>query len=187
MPGFKFQKGTTYRFLLDPTKGYSKENPQMQFTDDNIYGGKGNKVNMGDENTLLDFINWAKENCPAENYMLIMNDHGGGYMPHDDQPKTASAGTRGIVYDDGFDDDHLMLPGISNALKQAGIKFKAIYFEVCMMNNLDYLYEMSDYTDYVMASTYVAPGDGADYKALYRELATNSDFETSRLLCLDGS
>ena len=119
LPGFELEKGTTYRFLLDPAKGYSKEKPQMQLTDDNIYGGRGNKVNMGDENTLLDFINWAKENYPAENYMLIMNDHGGGYMPHDDQPKAASADTRGIIYDDGY---------------------------------------------------------GGDYKALYKELATNTDF-----------
>lgn len=175
LPGFELEKGTTYRFLLDPAKGYSKEKPQMQLTDDNIYGGRGNKVNMGDENTLLDFINWAEENYPAENYMLIMNDHGGGYMPHDDQPKAASADTRGIIYDDGFNGEHLMLPGIVNALKQAGIKFQDIYFEVCLMNNLEYLYEVSSYTDYVMASTYTAPGYGGDYKALYKELATNSD------------
>lgn len=92
LPGFELEKGTTYRFLLDPAKGYSKEKPQMQLTDDNIYGGRGNKVNMGDENTLLDFINWAKENYPVENYMLIMNDHGGGYMrwTDSDNPKAPS-------------------------------------------------------------------------------------------------
>ena len=175
VPGFMFEKGNTYRFLLDPAKTYSKEKPQMQFTDDNIYGGKGNKVNMGDENTLLDFINWAKENYPAENYMLIMNDHGGGYMPHDDMPKKASASTRGIIYDEGYS-QNLTLPGIAKVLKQAGIKFQAIYFDVCLMNNLEYLYELSSVTDYVMASTYTAPGKGGDYKALYKELATNSNF-----------
>ena len=175
VPGFKFEKGNTYRFLLDPAKGYSKGNPQMQLTDDNIYGGKGNMVDMGDDNTLLDFLNWAKENCPAENYMLIMNDHGGGYIPDDDLPKKAAAGTRGIIYDEGFN-QNLTLPGIAKALKQAGIKFQAIYFDVCLMNNLEYLYELSSLTDYVMASTYTAPGYGGDYKALYKELATNTDF-----------
>lgn len=175
VPGFKFEKGNTYRFLLDPAKGYSKGNPQMQLTDDNIYGGKGNMVDMGDENTLLDFLNWAKENCPAENYMLIMNDHGGGYMPDDDLPKKAAAGTRGIIYDEGFN-QNLTLPGIAKALKQAGIKFQAIYFDVCLMNNLEYLYELSSLTDYVMASTYTTQGKGGDYKSLYKELATNSNF-----------
>ena len=44
MPGFKFEKGTTYRFAIDPQMARTKQNPQMQFTDDHIYGGKGNTV-----------------------------------------------------------------------------------------------------------------------------------------------
>ena len=34
------------------------------------------------------------------------------------------------------------------------------------MNNLEYLYELSSVTDYVMASTYTARGKGGDYKTL---------------------
>ena len=59
VPGFKFEKGTTYRFAVDPEKYYSKERPQMQFTEDNIYGGKGNTVDIGQADTLCNYIKWA--------------------------------------------------------------------------------------------------------------------------------
>ena len=36
-------------------------------------------VNMSDPNTLTDFINWAVENYPAQNYFLILSDHGNGW------------------------------------------------------------------------------------------------------------
>ena len=34
---------------------------------------------MSDPNTLTDFIDWAVENYPAQNYFLILSDHGDGW------------------------------------------------------------------------------------------------------------
>ena len=36
-------------------------------------------LSMSDPNTLTDFINWAAENYPAEQYFLILSDHGDGW------------------------------------------------------------------------------------------------------------
>ena len=36
------------------------------------------ELNMGDPQTLADFINWAKTTYPAEHYALIIVDHGTG-------------------------------------------------------------------------------------------------------------
>ena len=36
-------------------------------------------VSMSDPNPLTDFINWATENYPAEQYFLILSDHGDGW------------------------------------------------------------------------------------------------------------
>ena len=37
------------------------------------------ELDMSDPNTLTDFITWAAENYPAENYFLIPSDHGAGW------------------------------------------------------------------------------------------------------------
>ena len=38
------------------------------------------EVNMGSSSTLSNFISWAKSNYPADNYALILWDHGSGVM-----------------------------------------------------------------------------------------------------------
>lgn len=37
------------------------------------------ELNMGDPNVLKDFVTWAKQNYPAENYVLVIWDHGDGW------------------------------------------------------------------------------------------------------------
>jgi hypothetical protein len=37
--------------------------------------------NMGDPQTLIDFVNWCKTNYPAERYILILSDHGWTWRP----------------------------------------------------------------------------------------------------------
>ncbi len=37
------------------------------------------EVNMGDPQSLVDFVQWAKQNYPADHYCLVLWDHGGGW------------------------------------------------------------------------------------------------------------
>ncbi len=37
------------------------------------------EANMGNPQTLVDFVNWAKQNYPADHYCLVLWDHGGGW------------------------------------------------------------------------------------------------------------
>ena len=37
------------------------------------------EVNMADPDTLTEFVIWSMENYPADKYVLILSDHGGGY------------------------------------------------------------------------------------------------------------
>lgn len=181
LPGFKFEKGTTYRFAVDPQKRYTTQKPQMQFTDDYIYGGKGNTVDIGQADTLCNYMKWAVEHYPAKQYVLVFSDHGGGYMPNDDLPesltKSTTPSTRGIVYDDGYKtaygDSHLSVSGLTRAIRESGIKPALIYFDACLMNNLEYLFELKDLTSYVMASTYLTPGEGGTYASFINALAKN--------------
>ena len=65
----------TYRFA-----GKSKvENEEAWMDDANIYGA--DNCDCTNPDSLTNFINWAAKTCPAKNYVLILSDHGGGYMP----------------------------------------------------------------------------------------------------------
>ena len=57
-----------------------------------------------DPANLAEFIQWSKERCPAQNYILILWNHGGGWSPIDDQPKT-----KGVIYDDNLNQVGLSL------------------------------------------------------------------------------
>ncbi|MBU7025174.1 MAG: hypothetical protein HXS40_13515, partial [Theionarchaea archaeon] len=37
------------------------------------------ELNMGDPATLTDFVTWARTNYPADNYLLVLWDHGDGW------------------------------------------------------------------------------------------------------------
>ena len=77
----------TVRFLgskIDP------EDDLGWLNDANIYGAYNCDISNPD--SLTNFINWAAKVCPAKNYVLIISDHGGSYMPHDDLPYVPALG-----------------------------------------------------------------------------------------------
>lgn len=63
---------------MDPALGSTV---QMQFTPENIYGGDGANLDITDPSMLSEFISWAASEKPAHNYLLILSDHGRGYVP----------------------------------------------------------------------------------------------------------
>ena len=58
-----FEGGATYRFSIRDEKLYDMTNM--------------GSVNMASEKTLSDFIKYAESNYPADNYTLILWNHGG--------------------------------------------------------------------------------------------------------------
>ena len=67
--------GKTSRWVVDPSKPYQEQ----VYSRSNIYGADNDDYTCPD--SLTSFINWAAKACPAKKYMLIVHDHGGGYMP----------------------------------------------------------------------------------------------------------
>jgi len=52
----------------------------MKATPENAVADLGEK-NMGDPQTLISFVQWAKTNYPADHYALVLWDHGWGWRP----------------------------------------------------------------------------------------------------------
>lgn len=115
--------------------------------------------NMGDPDTLADFITFAMGDFPADKYGLVLWDHGGGAIA-------------GYGHDEKFDYNHegsLTLPEMDYAFKKAGLsdqKLEWMGFDACLMATVEMAAIASQYARYLVASEDLEPGDGWDYKFL---------------------
>ena len=162
----------TVRWAVDPTKTFGEQ----LFDSENLYGADNADLTCPD--SLTNFINWAAKAYPAKKYMLIVNDHGGGYQPQDELPEAAPTTTRGLLYDDGNNDRHFTAKTFHRAVAAANVRLETIYMLACLMNNLEYQFELQDLCDYVIASTYSMPAcGGALYELPERLSQPNADIE----------
>ena len=162
-------KGATYRFALDPTKTLRQT---LQETEP--YGAMNADCTCPD--SLTNFINWAAAHYPAKRYILMMADHGGGYMPNDE---TASARKRGLIYDDGYNHKCFSAKSFARAVRNADVRPEGIVLYLCLMNNLEFLYEVKDVTDYIACSTYVMWADGGAFHAIVDNMGEGKDTRTA--------
>lgn len=114
--------------------------------------------NMGDENTLKEFINFTYDNYEGGYYDLIMWDHGGGAV-------------LGFGADENYEYDALSMTEISRGLEKTkfiadGNKFEWIGFDACLMGMIEVADMLSEYSDYLIASEEVEAGTGWEYSCL---------------------
>ena len=112
------------------------------------------KVDMGDYKNVVDFTNWSKTQYPAKKYMLIIWNHGAGWIK-------SVQGDKGISYDDETN-NHITTPQLGMALKAIG-KVDVYGSDACLMQMPEVGYEIKDYTDYIVGSEETEPGDGYTY------------------------
>ena len=110
---------------------------------------------MGDPETLTRFISYGVKNHPAQNYALILWDHGGGPL-------------LGVCVDELEQGDALGLDELTRALDAAPLpkKLSWIGFDACLMGSAEVALAMSPYAEYMIASQETEPGTGWDYRFL---------------------
>ena len=115
------------------------------------------ELNMGDWQTLKDFVEWGTHEFPADHYCLVIWDHGTGwnFRTLDVEPKY-----KYIAVDDT--DSHSMnVTEIPLALANVGID--VIAFDACYMQQLEIAYELRNSARYLVASTTTEPSPGYNY------------------------
>lgn len=115
------------------------------------------ELDTGSSDTLASFIETAITQYPAENYALLLWDHGGGWV--------------GMGADETNDEDGLELDeisqGIDEGLSAAGVdKLDLLGFDACLMATFEVASTLSPYADYLVASEEVEPGHGWNYAQL---------------------
>ena len=114
-------------------------------------------TSMADPETLTDFIRWGKENYPAEKYMLVLWDHGGG-------------SATGILIDELFGGEYMTLDMLNKALGDGGVHFEAVLFDACLMANIETAAAIKDHASWMIASEELVAGKGTAFGDWLQEL-----------------
>lgn len=118
---------------------------------------------MGNAQTLTEFAVWAMANYPADHYMLVVWDHGGGFRHMD---------PRGLVRDISWDDTSggtsISIPQLAASLQaikafNGGANIDIVGMDACLMAMAEVAYEVRESADYMVASEETEPGDGWPY------------------------
>lgn len=112
--------------------------------------------NMGEAETLSEFISYGLENYNTDKYGLILWNHGAGPV-------------FGFGVDENYN-DLLSLTEMQSALKSSvgssGKKLEWIGFDACLMSSLEVADVFSDYSNYLISSQETEPGWGWNYSFL---------------------
>lgn len=168
--------------IIVQTMGTKKWNSQYSIASDRsqIYtvNGKGLTLVKDDlgqldctaEKTLSTFVKWGASNYPADRYMLLFWDHGGG-----------------PVYGYGFDEWNsdngaaLTIDEMQSALKDAGVYFDFIGMDCCIMSCMEVCCAMYDFCDYMILSEDFESGLGWSYTKWFKQLYDNTSISTVKL------
>ena len=121
---------------------------------------EGALQNMGEADTLRDFVTWGFENYKASRFGLVIWNHGSGSI-------------NGVAFDELFDNDSLSLQEISQALRGYDKAFEFIGFDACLMATIETAQAVMPYAAYMVASEELEPGSGWDYLSMGKYLAEN--------------
>jgi|GEM_PF-3239415 len=136
--------------------------------------GETELCNMGDPSTLSGFLEYAYYSFPAEQYNLILWDHGNGAI---------------LGYgNDRISGDRLYNLEIKQALEMSPFnsnnKFAWIAFNACLMGNIETASLVADYADYMITSEEVISAYGFYYDS-FAELSERKHTgpEAAEVIC----
>ena len=161
--------GHVYRYEASPNIVNTEKSPMLLLKDDYIYGTQSEKAEFFQPDSIVNFMKYCQKVAPAKNYILVLSDHGGGYAVNDDYDKSLEkTGTRATCFDDNLAGRGITCKEIRTALEKSGMHLTMLYFDCCLMNNMETLSEVINLTDYVLASGHT--NGGGNHQAFVEEL-----------------
>lgn len=125
-----------YDISADTAQRWHVNGSELELVQDDL-----GQLDATDDDTLSDFIGWSAASYPAERYILLLWDHGGG-----------------AVYGYGYDEwqgmeGALTLDEIQKALKEhQNIHFDFIGMDACLMSSLEVCLVLAPYCSYSILS-----------------------------------
>lgn len=168
---FVVETGGSSEWYIDDINSEEKQRFVIQNGDIELVGS-AQATNMGDAQTLSDFLNWGIENYPADKMGVVFWNHGGGSIS-------------GVCFDELSDNDSLSLRELDTALLNVSNnmtdRFEFIGFDACLMGTLETANVLATYANYMYGSQELEPGGGWDYTAIGSALANNPEYNGAQL------
>ncbi len=156
-----------------------------KYTLDNLEGlplkqySSNAELDMSNPDEISKFIKWSVEKHPADKYVLIFADHGGGWSILDDEAGRVI--TKGIVYDDNVKvgdikklNKCISAKNIAEGINRSGTKIDVLYLDACLMSAWENLYEYKTApVTYVVSSMEVSYG--GNYDIMFREFLASPE------------
>lgn len=144
--------GTT-RYVVQPNGNYTSGVNRWTLAE----------ANMGDPDTLNNFVSWSMDQFPADHYYLAIDDHGNGAY--------------GISFDATSLNDPLTPPEVYSALKAAtrngARQIDILDYEACLMGLAENAYDVKDWVHYLIASEQISWGINT-YPTYFNDLTANT-------------
>ena len=138
------------------------------------------KSDMGDYKRVIDFVKWSRINFPAKRYILVLWDHGLGWIDPKLNQHTAGTGTsKGISFDDDTK-NYIRTKEIGEILKQSGY-VDVVIFNACLMQMAEVGYEIKDHTSLIIASEETMLAYGFDYEKFLNFLNSKPNFSKKEI------
>ena len=157
----KWQK---YGIASDRSQRYTVDGSGLHLVNDNL-----GQLDTTSQDTLTDFLNWGTATYPADRYMLVMWDHGGGPV-------------YGFGYDEWQSEDStLTLDEIQGALRSSNTYFDMIGMDCCIMSSIEVSCALYEYCDYTLLSEDFESYLGWNYTDWLKALYANTSITTPEM------
>lgn len=125
------------------------------------------EANMGDPQTLIDFVRWTQRHYPADHYALSLWNHGWSWRPdHSMRDET--------------DDDTLDQHEIEAVLKKVG-PIDVIMYDACQMATIENEATVGSYSSAIVHSQEWVNWDGIEYELVIPALQADPDMDADDL------
>jgi hypothetical protein len=138
------------------------------------------EANMGDKQTLIDFVQWGKAAFPAQRTSLVLWNHGDGWRAN-----SVTQDTRKAVCWDETELDSLDLVELGSALSQVtqgGTQpLDILAFDACLMAMIEVDTQTQPYVRARVASEETEPSTGYPYHTILSDLQANPSWDAPEL------
>lgn len=131
-------------------------------------------VDMGQPETLNDFIEWANTYYPGERTVLIVWNHGNGWRQRPIEEQI----TRAVSYDDETG-NAIQIWELAQAFGDN--HFDILAWDASLMQMMEVAYEAKDHATYVVGSEESPPGEGYPYDLIFDDFRDRPDDTTLNL------
>jgi uncharacterized repeat protein (TIGR02543 family) len=121
-------------------------------------------VNMSDPNTLTDFIDWAVENYPAQNYFLILSDHGDGWE-------------NGLLLDELNGRHWMSTRQLQQALTNADSPMTILGLDMCLEGDTEVAYQLRHAGPQILIASQFMESTNWPYHTVFQQLQPKLDID----------